>query len=181
MQKYIALLRGINVGGNNKISMPELKAAFEEHAFHDVITYINSGNIIFSTSMEDAQEIKKQCETIIQDKFKLNISVMIISAQDYIEAMQHIPVWWGKDSQSKHNAIFVVPPVSAQEVIQQIGQTKPEYEQVGYYKQVIFWSAPLSTFSKTRWSKITDKSFYQSITIRNANTAKKLLQLIESK
>ena len=47
MQRYIALLRGINVGGKNKISMKELKAGFEELGFRDVVTYLNSGNVIF--------------------------------------------------------------------------------------------------------------------------------------
>lgn len=59
MQKYIALLRGINVGGKNKISMPELKKMFEDCGYKDVITYINSGNVIFSCDSEDKEEIKK--------------------------------------------------------------------------------------------------------------------------
>lgn len=58
MQKYIALLRGINVGGKNKISMPELKKTFEGIGFQDVMTYSNSGNIIFSSTIDDGEEIK---------------------------------------------------------------------------------------------------------------------------
>jgi uncharacterized protein (DUF1697 family) len=60
-----------------------------------------------------------------------------------------------------------------------VGHSKPEYEQVSFYGQVIFWSAPIQTFSRTRWSKIVGKSAYQSVTIRNANTTKRLLQLLE--
>ncbi|NNJ29292.1 DUF1697 domain-containing protein [Lacrimispora defluvii] len=177
MQKYIALLRGINVGGKNKISMPELKKMFEACGYGDVITYINSGNVIFSSEQEDKEEIKKICESAIASQFSLNIIVTVISAKDLSAALCNAPAWWDHDEQSKHNAIFVIPPATAEEIIHEVGIAKEEYEQVSYYGQVIFWSAPIKTFSKTRWSKIVGKSAYNSVTIRNANTAKKLLQL----
>lgn len=177
MQKYIALLRGINVGGKNKISMPELKMTFEDSGYQDVITYINSGNVIFSSHNEDKEEIKRICESAIADKFSLNIVVTILSAGELSAALSHAPAWWDHDEQSKHNAIFIIPPATAADIIEEVGIDKTEYEQVSYYGQVIFWSAPIKTFSKTRWSKIVGKSAYNSITIRNANTAKKLLQL----
>ncbi|WP_242980184.1 DUF1697 domain-containing protein [Lacrimispora xylanisolvens] len=177
MQKYIALLRGINVGGKNKISMPELKKMFEACGYEDVITYINSGNVIFSSKQEDKEEIKKICESAIASQFSLNIIVTIISAKDLSAALCNAPAWWDHDEQSKHNTIFVIPPATAEEIIHEVGIAKEEYEQVSYYGQVIFWSAPIKTFSKTRWSKIVGKSAYNSVTIRNANTAKKLLQL----
>lgn len=179
MQRYIALLRGINVGGKNKISMPELKMIFEENGYQDVVTYINSGNVIFSSRNTDERKIKKNCESAIADKFNLNIVVTIISADDFSAALRNAPTWWDKDAQSKHNAIFVIPPTTATEIIEQVGIAKPEYEQVSYYGQVIFWSAPMKTFSRTRWAKIVGKPAYNSVTIRNANTAKKLLQLLE--
>ena len=154
MQNYIALLRGINVGGKNKIAMSELKAAFEENDYSNVSTYINSGNIIFSSHSDNEAKIKKKCEHIIADKFKLNIPVAIISVQDLSDALKNAPAWWDADNQSKHNAIFVISPAAVEEVMEQVGVSKPEYEQVGHYGQVIFWSAPLKTFSRTRWSKI---------------------------
>ncbi len=179
MRKYIALLRGINVGGKNKISMTELKAAFEDNGYKDVVTYINSGNVIFSSCNDNEENIRKNCEAIIEDKFNLSILVTIISAEDLSAALQNAPIWWDKDIESKNNAIFVIPPSTAADIIEQVGIAKPEYEQVGYYGQVIFWSAPIETFSKTRWAKIVGKSAYNNVTIRNSNTAKKLLELLK--
>ncbi|WP_099468103.1 DUF1697 domain-containing protein [Konateibacter massiliensis] len=179
MKKYIALLRGINVGGKNKIAMPELKKMFEENGYQDVLTYINSGNVIFSSHNDDEGEIRKNCEAAIADRFNLSILVTIISAEDLSAALRNTPTWWDEDTQSKHNAIFVIPPATASEIIEQVGIAKEEYEQVGYYGQVIFWSAPIQTFSRTRWAKIVGKLAYNSVTIRNANTTKKLLQLLE--
>ncbi|MFT4105676.1 MAG: DUF1697 domain-containing protein [Lacrimispora sp.] len=178
MGRYIILLRGINVGGKNRVPMPELKKYLEENGFQDVITYINSGNIIFSSDNTDEKKLKEECEAIILNKFQLNILVGIISAADLLDALDHAPAWWGEDGESKHNAIFVIPPVTAEEVFQEVGEIKPEYEAVDYYGRVIFWSAPVKTFSRTRWSKIVGSCVYDSVTIRNANTVKKISQLV---
>lgn len=179
METYIVLLRGINVGGKNKVSMAELKKCFEEHGFQNVITYINSGNIIFSSDNTDEEKLKKECEALIWNKFQLNIPVGIISGADLLDALDHAPPWWGEEEESKHNVIFVIPPVTADEVFQEVGEAKPEYESVDYYGRVIFWSAPVKTFSRTRWSKIVGSSVYDSVTIRNANTVRKISQLIQ--
>lgn len=179
MQKYIALLRGVNVGGNNKISMPELKTAFEKIGFSEVTTYINSGNVIFLSSMDSIAEIQSICVQAIADTFNQNIPVAIITAKELSSAMQNAPDWWGTDGETKHNAIFVIPPATPESIIAEVGAPKPEYEQVAFHGQVIFWSAPLETFFSTRWSKIVGTAAYDSVTIRNANTARKLLQLVE--
>lgn len=177
MTRYIALLRGVNVGGNNKIAMPELKAAFERRGFEGVLTYINSGNIIFESGLDECAA-KAACEELIEQGFGLKIVVGVIAAADLAEALEHAPDWWGSEAACRHNAIFVIPPMTADEVCAQVGAVKPEYEKVASFGQVIFWSAPLATFSHTRWSKITQsKAAYNAITIRNANTAKKLAAL----
>ena len=177
MNKYVILLRGINVGGKNTVSMRELKELLEKSGFLDVATYINSGNIIFSSEISDMLLLKSTCEDLLLEKFKLKLSVMILSADNLIEAMEHAPDWWNHDTESKNNAIFVIPPASVQDIFLEVGEGKPEYERVGYFGQVIFWSAPLKTFSRTRWSKVVGSSVYNSITIRNANTAIKLAEM----
>lgn len=177
MGKYIALLRGINVGGKNKVSMRELKEILEHNGFYDVVTYINSGNIIFSSENTDEKKLKEDWEELIKNNFQLKIPVLIISVNDLISAFNHAPAWWDKDNDSKHNAIFILPPTSVNEVFNEVGEIMPEYEKVDYYGRVIFWSAPITTFSRTRWSKVVKSSVYNSITIRNANTIKQILQL----
>jgi uncharacterized protein (DUF1697 family) len=175
--EYISLLRGVNVGGNNKISMPELKTAFEKRGFENVVTYINSGNILFDSDL-GLQEAKAVCENLIETGFGLKIAVGIITASHLADALGHAPGWWNSDADSRHNAIFVIPPATAEEVCLAVGGTKPEYEKVSCYGSVIFWSAPVKTFSRTRWSKIVqNKAVYNLITIRNANTTLKLAAL----
>ena len=180
LERYIALLRGVNVGGKNKISMPALKIAFEEIGFSDVVTYINSGNVIFSSDIKNQSELRRICESAIANTFKLNIPVAVVSAKDLSDALKNAPDWWNTGNKEVYdNAIFVISPISAEEVFAEIGDAKPEYEKVSSYGNVIFWSASLNTFSKTRWSKIAGSSVNNNVTIRNANTAKKLLELAE--
>ena len=174
--KYIALLRGVNVGGNNIISMSQLKEAFAEHGFTDVSSYINSGNILFSSEKTDEAALKAECELLINHKFNLEIIVSIISSADINAAIKHAPEWWGDDKDVKHNAIFVIPPATPEALIEQVGVAS-EYEKLYHYGQVIFWSAPIKTYSKTRWSKIVGTPAYKSVTIRNANSARKLAAL----
>jgi len=88
MKKYIVLLRGINVGGKNKISMKELKELLEEYGFLDVVTYINSGNIVFSSHNSDIEFLKRNCEALIFEKFKLELLLMVITAEELIFCSQ---------------------------------------------------------------------------------------------
>lgn len=177
MEKYIALLRGINVGGKNKVPMSELRMLFEQNGFSDVSTYINSGNVIFTSDITDTEKLKSMCDRFLVEKYPFDIPIMIISAKDLSEAMDNAPSWWNTDKNSTNNALFVIPPITVKEVFEQVGEAKPEYEKVDYYGRVIFWSAAVKTYSRTRWSKIVGSSVYGSITIRNANTANKLGQL----
>lgn len=177
MERYIALLRGINVSGKNKISMPALKIAFEEIGFLDVTTYINSGNVIFSSNLQDKNELIRKSEAAIADKFALDIPVTIVSAKELSNTLKYAPEWWIADKELVTYAIFVISPVSVEEVFAAVGEVKPEYEKIAHYGNVIFWSAPLKTFSKARWSKIASSSVNNNVTIRNANTVNKLLLL----
>ncbi|MCL2477575.1 DUF1697 domain-containing protein [Candidatus Bathycorpusculum sp.] len=176
MQIYITLLRGVNVGGNNKIDMKRLKEVFANAGFVNVQTYINSGNVIFSSN-KDAVTVQTQCEDLIAEQFGLNIAVAVLTAQELSEALDHTPDWWGNTPDTKHNAIFVIPPAKAEAVCAEVGDIKPEYEKVAYHGKLIFWSAPVKTFAKTRWSTIAKQATYQKITIRNSNTAFKLAEL----
>lgn len=178
--KYIALLRGINVGGNNKVSMKELKACFEQAGFAHVSTYINSGNVLFCSEERDILRLTQLCEQQIQRQFGQTIRVCLLDADAYQDAMEHAPHWWGDDPESKHNLIYIIPPATAEEISSDVGEIKPEYEQLYAYGNVIFWSAPVKTFSRTRWSKVVGTKAYQNITIRNANTARRLLELSQS-
>jgi uncharacterized protein (DUF1697 family) len=178
MLEYIALLRGANVGGNNKIGMSELKTVFSGAGFANILTYINSGNVLFDSEIADESAIARQCEEAIEACFGLKIRVCVISTADLIEAVNHAPPWWNNDPEFSHNAAFVLPPATAAEVIAEAGEIKPEYEKRDRFGRVIFWSVRKAVISRTRWSRIVSiKSAYGHMTVRNANTAMKLYEM----
>jgi len=177
MTTFIALLRGINVGGHNKIAMPDLRASFERRGFQNVATYINSGNILFGSNFGE-EETSVACEALLLEDFRLNIPVCLITAAELTKSLAHAPPWWNQGSNTRHDAIFVLAPMTAKEICARVGPPREGYEQIDYCGRVIFWSAPLATYSRTRWSKITkDQTAYRAITVRSANTALRLARL----
>jgi uncharacterized protein (DUF1697 family) len=176
--RYVALLRGINVGGKNKVPMADLKGCFEAEGYENVKTYINSGNVIFDSEKADLVKLVESCEQSIEKQFGFAVRVSVVSGVELQAALENAPKWWDNDPDSKHNAIFVIAPATAEEIMKTVGEAKPEYEKIAHFGNVIFWSAPIKTFSRTRWSGIVGSSAYKDVTIRNSNTAKKLLELI---
>jgi uncharacterized protein (DUF1697 family) len=175
--RYIALLRGVNVGGKNKVPMSDLKVCYENAGFLNVRTYINSGNVIFDSEEQSIIKLSERCKEIMEKKFEFPINLALIDVNTLKEALEHAPKWWGDNPNSKHNAIFVIQSGAAKKVTEEVGKIKPEYEQIYAYKEIIFWSAPMETFAHARWSKVAGTKAYENITIRNANTTKKLLEL----
>lgn len=178
MIKYIALLRGINISGKNKIPMVELKKEFEQIGYENVITYLNSGNVIFTSNINDKVIIKHNIETMIKEKFTFDLPVFIITVQELEEMLNSYPDWWGKnDKEIYDNIIFVIPPSSYNDIFNTIGEPN-EYEKIKEYKNNIFWSYSLKNYRKTNWwSKTANTNISNSITIRTVNTMRKVLEI----
>lgn len=176
--KYIALLRGINVSGKNKIDMKELKKEIENLDFGEVITYLNSGNVIFKSNIEDKGIISNNIHLMIKNKFNLDIPIFIITMQELEEILEHSPEWWGKKNKEIYNnIIFVIPPATFKEVFETIGSPN-EYEKIQEYKNNIFWSFDLKNYRKSNWwSKTASTGISDKITIRTANTMRKILEI----
>ncbi len=160
--------------------MTELKKSFETLGFTSVSTYINSGNVLFESTESNVAALVRQCEQAIEKTFGFHVVCSVVLADDLKEALNHAPQWWGLDDGNKHNAIFVIAPATAEQIMEVVGDARPEYEKVAHHGPVIFWTAPLKTFGRTRYSKIVGTKAYQSVTMRNSNTAKKLVELVNS-
>ena len=176
--KYIALLRGINISGKNKVAMSELKKEFTNLGFKEVITYLNSGNVVFESDINDKKTIKKDIQLMIKNKFEFDIPIYVITSQELEELIDHSPEWWGKDNKEIYdNIIFIIPPATYDKVYNTIGSPN-EYEKIQEYKNNIFWSFDLKNYRKSNWwSKTASTEISNSITIRTANTMKKILEI----
>ena len=179
MKRYIALLRGINISGKNRIPMTELKKGFEGLGFKEVKTYLNSGNVIFSSENEDVQMIAKQLEKMIKNQFDLDISVLVITKEELEIILHNAPDWWGdKNTEIYDNLIFIIPPATYDEVYSEIGEPKEELEMIAHYENVVFWSFHRKDYQKTNWwSKTASVSIGKKLTIRTANTIRKIVKM----
>lgn len=177
MKRYVALLRGINISGKNKIPMAELKKEFEKLAFEEVKTYLNSGNVIFSSSENDTKRFISQIEGMIKNQFALDIPVFVISREALEDILHNAPEWWGNDNKEIYdNLIFIMPPAEFSDVYDEIGEPKKELEKIADYKDVIFWSFSRKDYQKTNWwSKTASANIGSKLTIRTANTVRKIV------
>ena len=177
MKRFVALLRGINVSGKNKIPMAELKKDFENLGFTEVKTYLNSGNVIFSSQEERTEKLTEQIEIMIEEQFGFQVPVFVVSKAELEDILQNAPDWWGgEDKEIYDNLIFIMPPVTFSDVFAEIGEPKKELEKIMNYKEVIFWSFVRKNYQKTNWwSKTASAGIAGKLTIRTANTVRKIV------
>ena len=177
MKRFIAFLRGINVSGKNKIPMAELKKSFENHGFTEVKTYLNSGNVIFSSGEDNTDELAEQIETMVEEQFGFAVPVFVILKERLEDILQNAPDWWGEeDKEIYDNLIFIISPATFSDVYAEIGEPKKELEQILEYGGAIFWSFVRKDYQKTNWwSKTASAGIAGKLTIRTANTVRKIV------
>lgn len=176
MKRYLAFIRGINISGKNKIVMSELKKEFEKLGFTNVMTYLNSGNVVFSADFDfTADDIKK----MISDNFSVFTEVYITDNEQIADILKNAPEWWGtNDKDIYDNLIFVIPPSAAEEIAEKIGEPTEKLEKISIYKNVIFWSFDRKNYAKANWWKKTASAgIGEKLTIRTANTVRKISTL----
>ena len=176
MKRYVALLRGINISGKNKVPMAELKKCFEALGFTEVKTWLNSGNVIFSVDDADAAALTERVEGVIHREFGLDIPVFVIPQEELADILRHAPDWWGTENKALYdNLIFILPPAAFPDVYQAIGAPKEGLEQVQAYRSAVFWSFSRKAYQKTNWWPKTARADIGSkLTIRTANTVRKI-------
>lgn len=177
MSVFVALLCGVNVGGNNIISMSSLKASFEKMGFSDVSTYINSGNILFKSRERDARKLETKIEAMLSKEHKLGCRVVVRSISEMASLVENLPKNWDGDKQWKYNVIFLRHSIDSEKVLASLGP-KPEIEKVVYYPGTLLWSARISDMSRTTMQKLSSQKLFQDMTVRNTNTTRKLYELM---
>ncbi|MBR3267593.1 MAG: DUF1697 domain-containing protein [Oscillospiraceae bacterium] len=180
MKRYAAFLRGINISGKNKITMPALKAELEALGFSEVSTYLNSGNAIFASD-SDAAKIRAAIEAMIAEKFSMQIPVYVTEQDALTEILSHAPKWWGTGSKERYdNLIFILSDDTPENICALIGEPSEELETVQICRNVIFWTFDRNAYQKCRWWKKTASAgIAEKLTIRTAGTLRKLCAIAE--
>ncbi len=176
--KFAALLRGINVGGNTLIKMAELKAAIEQAGFTNVRTYIASGNLVFESTQKNATDLEIVFERAIEKRFKLPVRVVVLSHEEMRQVLHNVPKRWRTGSDLRCYIAFLKKPLKASDVM---GEMEPK-EGVDFVvpgNGVVYMGTLLTGITKSGINKIIGKNIYKSMTMRNYNTSRKILELME--
>jgi uncharacterized protein (DUF1697 family) len=175
---FVALLRGVNVGGNNMISMSSLKKSFEALGFNDVVTYINSGNIIFKSKEADARKLESKIEKMLSKEYQLDSRVVLRSLSEMEKLVKNLPRNWNDDSGWRYNVIFLRHTIDSEKILAEL-EVKKDIEEVVYYPGALLWRAQISELTRTNMLKLSSRKMYQDMTIRNQNTTRKLYELMK--
>lgn len=181
MNEYVALLRGINVGGKSLVSMSALKDVLIQSGFENVKTYIQSGNILFSSNNKNSDELTTKMKQCIATNFQLTVEVVVLTKEDWQMIIESAPAWWGRDKTWKHNLLVLLRPTKVNEVVEAIGELKAGIEAMQPGHGVIYQSMSLKPFGRTTTGKLASSPIYQKMTVRNYNTATKLLSLLNER
>jgi len=176
--RYIALLRGINVGGNNLIKMEELRACFVAMGFTDVKTYIQSGNVLFSSDNDGKPELVARIESELSSRFNYQSKIVLISQYQLETVVKTAPEGFGtKPEEFRYDIVFLKEPLSSNEAFQSL-KLREGVDDAYIGKDVLYLSRLISRAGQSYLSKIISLPVYQFMTIRNWNTTTKLFELI---
>ena len=179
MTQYLALLRGINVGGKNIIKMSDLKECFKDLGFADIFTYIQSGNIIFRTNENNKILLIDQIEKALTTRFNYDSKIVLLTHQQVRTIVKTAPPEFGKlPAMFKYDVIFLRNGLSPNDIINRI-KIKENVDAVFVGNVTIYFSRLISRLTQSKLKNVITLPEYQNMTIRNWNTTKEILYLMD--
>lgn len=179
---YVALLRGINVGGKNKLDMKQLKGTFEQAGMQKVVTYIHSGNIIFADHQERSNahtELAELLEQAIAADFGLHIKVLVRNLEEMHKLMQALPSDWTNNDQAKSDVLFLWDEINDVDVLEKI-PLKSGIGEIIYVPGALLYSVSREEASRSGMNKLVGSKMYSYMTVRNVNTTRKIYALMQA-
>src|SRR3989344_1795113 len=182
MTTYIILLLVINVGGNNKVPIKELKTCLEELGFSDVHTYIASGNVILK-SKKSAKEVQTMLEKMLPQQFKLNgnlFRVLALTTKQLKTIIDNKPPRFGEQPDKFHSDVIFLISISAKKAIS-VFSPREGVDTIWPGTGVIYSQRLSAKRTQSRLNKVMGTPEYKSMTIRNWNTVTRLLNMLEER
>jgi uncharacterized protein (DUF1697 family) len=177
--QYIALLRGINVGGKNLISMATLREVVEGMGFADVATYIASGNLLFRAPRQRGDALAARIESELSDHFGMGLKVVLLTEAQLRRVVNDAPPGFGAKS-DKCDVIFLRKPLTPKRAFAVV-EIKEGVDRAWKGPGVLYFSRLAAKASSSRISKVVALPEYQNMTIRSWSTATRLLELVDSR
>jgi uncharacterized protein (DUF1697 family) len=177
--RFVALLRGINVGGKNLIPMSALKACFERRGLADVSTYIQSGNVLFASD-EKAPALVASLEGELSRTFGYDAAVVVRSQAQLRRIVDGAPAGFGaRPAQYRYDVLFLKEPLSAAEALGSV-PTRDGVDRVAAGSGALYFSRLIAKASQSQLSRLVSTPIYKRLTVRNWNTTTRLLALLEA-
>ncbi len=178
-RQYVALLRGINVGGKNKVPMIDLRETIEDGGYAAVRTYIQSGNLLFESS-ERQSSLEGHIEGLLEARFGIPLLVVLRSHTQMRKTVEKAPAGFGSRPDRYHSdAIFLKAPLTAEQVMEVV-QLREGVDQAWAGEGVVYFARLSAERTKSRMGRITATAEYQLMTIRSWSTTTKLLELLDA-
>ena len=178
--EYVALLRGINVGGKNKVVMSELREQVAAEGFGHVRTYINSGNLLFEAGADASREdVAQAVEDLLARRYDFPIQLALLTAQEYLAQLDEMPDWWHGEV-ARRDALFYTRGLDRDHVRERIEAMELGDEAVHFGEHAVFWGKfDEKSFLKTAYHKrLLREDFYRQVTIRSASTVEKIAAML---
>ena len=177
--RFLTLLRGLNVGGQNVIGKDDLVRCFEDLGFDGVRTYIQSGNVLFRSSESGVPALTRAIEGRLSQRLSNPVRAVVFTRARYRAAVAAAPDDWGRNDDRKHNAAFTLRGVTPRRVVAQLPVPKEDVETVAVGPGVIFWSISKRHQTRTTWMKLAAAPVYRQLTVRNHRTVFRLRELLD--
>jgi len=175
---YVALLRGINVGGNNVIKMADLRACFEGLKLDDVRTYIQSGNVVFRSPTKSGAKLALAIERALSATFSYESRVVLVSEPDLAAIVAEAPAGFGQRADKyRYDVIFPRAPLQPKQALPLL-PTNPAVDVASAGQHALYYRRLIAKATQSRLGRLTQLPLYQEVTIRNWNTTTKLLTML---
>jgi uncharacterized protein (DUF1697 family) len=178
MKQYVALLLGVNVGGNRKVPMVELKKVFEDLGFENIKTLLNTGNVVFDAESKEEEMLKEKIENELKSSFGFDLSIILIPMVELQKLVAKDP--FKNITVAKNTRLYVT---FLSEQVTTTLKIPYESEDRSFRILEVIDSAVISVLELSEQNKTTDamnifgKEFGKKITTRNWNTVKKIASL----
>ena len=178
--RYVALLRGVNVGGNYRVPKAEFQAVLEGIGFRDVVIYINSGNAVFTSS----HAVKAgDVQAALEGHLGFTIPTLVLPGDKIKAIAAAIPPDWTNDapkpdkSGQKSDVLYLFDELNAPDILEKLGHN-PEIETMIYVDGAVLANITRKNQAKGSLQKLVGTKLYGQVTVRNINTARRLAELV---
>jgi uncharacterized protein (DUF1697 family) len=173
--RHIVLLRGINLGSRNRVSMPELRSAMEEAGLTDMKTYLQSGNIVLESGAKP-ETVRRKVEKVIAERFGLEIAVVARTRAELTAIAKRNPLGRVAKDPKRYQVTFLSAKLD-REVVKRLESLAASGEKVAIHGREVYAWHPAGVARSRLWNELAGKRLGVTATSRNWTTVEALLAM----